>query len=110
MSPRAERMAESEAGPVLQGIRCRDCAARSFPPARFCRSCHSTAIDVVPLAQSGRIEAIGKFDNTAFGEIRLTDGLLVAGRIDPAIDASIGRHVRFAPQGDIVRFEVTERD
>ena len=108
MKPRAERMVETARGPVLQGIRCRHCEARSFPPARFCRSCHSEDIDVIALSPTGRIEAVGAFDTTAFGEIRLSDGMLVAGGIEPVAKAKVGRAVKFAPRDDIVRFEITD--
>lgn len=108
MAPRAERMVQTARGPVLQGIQCRACKARSFPPARFCRSCHSEDIDVIALAPTGRIEAVGAFDKTAFGEIRLTDGLLVAGGIEPVAEAKVGRTVKFAPKDDVVRFEITD--
>ena len=108
MTPRAERIAVTADGPVLQGIRCRNCTARSFPPARFCRSCHSESIEVAALAGSGRIEAVGVLDGTAFGEVRLEDGMLVAGRIEPASRATVGRRVRFAPKDEIVRFEIAD--
>lgn len=108
MTPRAERIAVTADGPVLQGIRCRHCQARSFPPARFCRSCHSQDIVVVALASAGRIEAAGVLDGTAFGEVRLKDGMLVAGRIEPAAKAKVGAKVQFAPKDDLVRFEIAE--
>ncbi len=108
MKPRAERMAATAKGPVLQGIKCTKCQARSFPPARFCRSCHSEEIETIALATSGRVEAAGAYDGTAFGEIRLADGLLVAGRIEPAADAKVGRQVIFAPKDDLVRFEIVD--
>lgn len=108
MKPRAERMVETAKGPVLQGIQCRKCKARSFPPARFCRSCHSDDIDVIALASTGRIEAVGSYDKTAFAEIRLADGLLVAGGIEPLEKAEVGLPVRFAPKGDLVHFIVTQ--
>ncbi len=108
MKPRAERMVNTARGPVLQGITCRGCGARSFPPARFCRSCHSEDIDVIALAPTGRIEAVGAFDKTAFGEIRLSDGMLVAGGIEPVAAAKVGRSVKFAPKDDIVRFEIVD--
>ena len=108
MKPRAERMAQTAEGPVLQGIACRACKARGFPPARFCRSCHSQDIDTVALARSGRIEAAGCYEGTAFGEIRLGDGMLVAGRIEPADKARVGRSVTFVPKDDLVRFEIND--
>jgi uncharacterized OB-fold protein len=108
MKLRAERMVETARGPVLQGIQCRACKVRSFPPARFCRSCHSEDIDVIALAPTGRIEAVGAFDKSAFGEIRLTDGMLVAGGIEPVAEARVGRTVKFAPRDDLVRFEILE--
>ena len=108
MKPRAERMVETAKGPVLQGIQCRTCKARSFPPARFCRSCHSEDIDVIALAPTGRIEAVGSFDKAAFGEVRLADGLLVAGGIDPIDKARVGKSVKFAPKDDLVHFVVTD--
>ena len=106
MKPRAERMAKTTGGTVLQGIKCRACSARSFPPARFCRSCHSADIEVIALADKGRIEAVAAYEGTAFGEVRLADGLLVAGRIEPAAGIKVGRAVRFAPMDDLVRFEI----
>lgn len=108
MTPRAQRIVQTAHGPVLQGIQCRHCQARSFPPARFCRSCHSEEIDVIVLAPTGRIEAVGTFDKSAFGEIRLADGLLVAGGIEPVSQAKVGRNVQFAPKDDIIRFEVVD--
>ena len=108
MNPRAERMVNTDLGPRLQGIKCRHCAARSFPPSRFCRSCHSQDIDVIALAPTGRIEAVGAFDAFAFGEIRLSDGMLVAGGIEPVAKAKVGHAVKFAPREDIVRFEIVD--
>ncbi len=108
MTPRAERMVLTATGPVLQGIQCRACKARSFPPARFCRSCHGEDIQVIALATAGRIEAAAGYEGSAFGEIRLSDGMLVAGRLEPAEKAKVGRTVRFAPKDDLVRFEITD--
>lgn len=108
MTPRAERMRTTADGHVLQGIRCRACKARSFPPARFCRTCHGTDIEVVALATTGRIEAVSAYHGVAFGEVRLGDGMLVAGRIAPAAEARVGRTVRFAPDGELVRFEIAD--
>jgi uncharacterized OB-fold protein len=106
MNPRAERIASTPSGPRLQGIKCRECGARSFPPARWCRSCHSDAIDVVELAATGRIEACSGYSGVAFGEVRLDDGLLVAGRLEPFEQARVGAKVRFHPDDDIIRFTV----
>jgi len=108
MGPRAERIAETRDGPVLQGISCSACGARSFPPARWCRNCHSADIAVIPLATKGRIETAAGYEDSAFGEIRLSDGMLVAGRIEPASKAAVGKSVIFSPAGEIVRFQVDD--
>ena len=108
MKPRAERMVATIRGAVLQGIQCRACKARSFPPARFCRSCHAEDLDVIALSTTGCIEAAATYEGTAFGEIRLSDGMLVAGGIDPPGKAKVGRHVKFAPKDDLIRFEITD--
>jgi uncharacterized OB-fold protein len=108
MTPRAERIGMTADGPCLQGIACRACGARSFPPAKWCRSCHSDDIEVIALARRGRVEAVAAYDGTAFGEVRLADGLMVAGRLDPANKVKVGTPVRFDPDDDIVRFSIDD--
>jgi uncharacterized OB-fold protein len=108
MKPRAERIGMTAEGPCLQGIVCHACGARSFPPAKWCRSCHSDDIEVIALARKGRVEAAAAYGGTAFGEVRLADGLLVAGRLEPPGAVKVGTAVRFAPDNDIVRFEIDD--
>ena len=108
MNPRAERIGNSAHGPCLQGIRCSSCGVRSFPPAKWCRTCHSSSIEVIALAATGRVEAVAAYEGVAFGEVRLADGLLVAGRLEPAGRVKVGSPVRFAPDNDIVRFRIDD--
>ncbi len=108
MKPRAERIGMTADGPCLQGIQCRACGARSFPPSKWCRNCHSDDVDVIGLARTGRVEAVAAYSGTAFGEVRLADGLLVAGRLEPADRVKVGTAVRFDPDNDIVRFRIDD--
>lgn len=88
----------------MRAVRCAACGAGSFPPGDWCRVCSSPDVSSWLLASEGRIEACAVFDGNAFAEIRLDDGMLVGGRIEPAERASVGARVRFAPRDGIVEF------
>ena len=97
---------EAEDGAVLCATRCWDCTATFFPRSSFCRSCGSRNVASSPLARTGCIETFTRLNGVAVGDVRLDDGVLVFGRIEPSELASVGIAVRFSPSDEIVRFEI----
>ncbi|MFN3591834.1 MAG: Zn-ribbon domain-containing OB-fold protein, partial [Thermaurantiacus sp.] len=97
--------AKGLSGPVPLGVRCGACGAVNFPRSRRCRCCGSPDVETVHLATTGRIVAMTRIRQSAevpviaVADVRLSDGTLMFGRIEPADDCHIGAQVRFAGEG-----------
>ena len=89
-----------------RGMICDACATRSFPVATHCRRCGATRVRAIALSRTGKIETWTAGDGAAFGDVRLDDGMLTFGRLEPAHDLAVGLQVSFAPT-EVMRFVVT---
>ena len=95
---------QTEAGPQLMATRCRHCQRKSFPATSRCRNCGTADVEQIFLPLEGVIETFSTAEGIAVGEIRLDDGTIVFGGIDPAQSLRVGQPVRFEPLGHVVRF------
>ncbi len=96
----------SDAGTRLLATRCKQCQATFFPSSPFCRACGGDDVEAHGLAAGGVIETYTRVNDVAVADVRLDDGVLVFGRVEPTDLADIGVRVTFAPQDEIVRFEI----
>ena len=90
--------------PRLQGARCGDCGAVSFPAANGCIVCGSKVRTIVDLSPQGRIESRTQVGERSVCEIRMDDGPRVMGWLEARESVQIGSSVRFAPCGNELRF------
>lgn len=92
--------------PRLMGTQCSPCGATYFPTSPCCRGCGSDDVAERPLAATGAIQTWTRVGEVAVADVRLDDGVLVFGRIEPASMVEVAARVRFAPDQEIVRFEL----
>ncbi|MBX3421156.1 MAG: hypothetical protein KF752_06325 [Pirellulaceae bacterium] len=81
--------------PQLQGSRCTDCCAITFPVSHGCIVCGSASQLTVQLSLSGRIESRTRVGERIVCEILLDDGPRIMGWLAADQPAEIGAAVRF---------------
>ena len=100
-----ERLSTHRDGqPRLQGARCGDCCAVTFPVVDGCIVCGSAAQTIVDLSPLGRIESRTQVGERIVCEILLDGGPRVMGWLQACDSVEIGSSVRFAPCGHELRF------
>ncbi len=92
--------------PCLVGTRCSACGATYFPTSPYCRGCGSDDVAERSLAATGVVQTWTRVGEVAVADVRLDDGVLVFGRVEPAGKIEVAARVRFAPAEEIVRFEL----
>ena len=90
--------------PRLQGARCSDCGAVSFPARHGCIVCGSVVQTIVDLSNRGKIESRTQVGERIVCEIRMDGGPRVMGWLEACELVDIGSSVKFAPRENELRF------
>lgn len=77
----------------LRGMRCPECQQTVFAQQARCRVCGSDGCEVVDLPTTGTVEAFTSTDGAYVVEVRLTESVLVLGRLEDT-PARMGMAVR----------------